>query len=155
MLITISYVKENTKKGDNKVEYRYIPKSFYDEQFGHIDLNKTYDEIFMQSNPGPYGLDTKDDIITDTGETEFGSVYCEYGVNELGYCKTDENDTKEVICADLVEESLPVTSMVYDEYTGTYDEEITDYNIEYKCKPKDCNDNPQYYSMEDCASKLN
>ena len=65
ILITISYVNENIKLKDNKVEYRYIPTSFYDEQFGHIELSKTYDELFMKSNPGVYGLDTKDELIFD------------------------------------------------------------------------------------------
>ena len=63
ILITISYVNENIKLKDNKIEYRYIPRSFYDEQLGHIDLSKTYDELFMKSNPGIYGLDTKDEFI--------------------------------------------------------------------------------------------
>tara|TARA_B100001094_G_C18030443_1_gene719859 strand:- start:520 stop:780 length:261 start_codon:yes stop_codon:yes gene_type:complete len=71
ILITISYVNENIKLKDNKVEYRYIPRTFYDEQFGHIDLSKTYDELFMRSNPGIYGLDTKSEFILQEEENEY------------------------------------------------------------------------------------
>ena len=63
IFITLSYVKENTNKIDNQIEYRYIPQTLYDEQFGDIDLSKSYDELFMKSNPGPFGLDTKYDLI--------------------------------------------------------------------------------------------
>ena len=68
MLITISYTKEKTSKMDNKVEYRYIPQWLYDEQFGHIDLQKKYEDIFMKSNPGPFGLDTKYENINTNEE---------------------------------------------------------------------------------------
>jgi len=63
ILITLSYIKENANKIDNQIEYRYIPQTLYDEQFGDIDLSKSYDELFMKSNPGPFGLDTKYELI--------------------------------------------------------------------------------------------
>lgn len=61
VLITISYVKEYVNTMEKNVEYRYIPRTLYDDQIGNTDLNKTYDELFMKSNPGPFGLDTKND----------------------------------------------------------------------------------------------
>ena len=66
MLITISYTKEKTSKMDNKVEYRYIPQWLYDEQFGHIDLQKKYEDIFMKSNPSKTSI-----LVKQIPDTEF------------------------------------------------------------------------------------
>ena len=80
MLITVSYTKEKTNNMNNIVEYRYIPQWLYDEQFGHIDLQKKYDDVFMKSNPGPFGLDTKYKNVSKKekvdlkNETTFGDV---------------------------------------------------------------------------------
>lgn len=96
MLITISYTKEKIRNMDKRIQYRYIPRTLYDEQIGSMDLSKTYEEIYMKSNPGKYGLDTKEEMITTENpdyissindensgnivDTEYGTISSEGGI---------------------------------------------------------------------------
>ena len=80
MLITISYTKEKIRNMDKRIQYRYIPRTLYDEQIGSMDLSKTYEEIYMKSNPGKYGLDTKNEMIVENPDY-ISSINDENSVN--------------------------------------------------------------------------
>ena len=48
VMLTIGYQKEllqNTKVAE-KVEYRFIPQSIYEEQFGKVNLTRSFRDMF-------------------------------------------------------------------------------------------------------------
>ena len=51
ILITISYIKEKINNKEKIIEYRYIPKSYYEDEFNINNIMKSYDDIYMTSNP--------------------------------------------------------------------------------------------------------
>lgn len=67
VLITISYTKEKINDKEINIEYRYIPRSIYDEQLKNIDLSKPYDKIYLSSNP--QNIEEYNDNISDIFNT--------------------------------------------------------------------------------------
>ena len=52
IMIVIDVTKMNYKCPPNKIEYRYIPRSFEDEQENVVPLNKVFGKMF--NNPSPW-----------------------------------------------------------------------------------------------------
>lgn len=48
VMLTIGYQKEMLSKAEVKerVEYRFIPRSIYEEQFGKVDLTRSFRDMF-------------------------------------------------------------------------------------------------------------
>lgn len=46
VLITTGYHKNQNKNQPTKIEYRYIPRTFYEEQLNNVDLKKLYSDMF-------------------------------------------------------------------------------------------------------------
>lgn len=48
VMLTIGYQKEMLNKAEVKerVEYRFIPRSIYEEQFGKVDLTRSFRDMF-------------------------------------------------------------------------------------------------------------
>jgi hypothetical protein len=48
VMLTIGYQKEMLSKAEVKerVEYRFIPRSIYEEQFGKVELTRSFRDMF-------------------------------------------------------------------------------------------------------------
>lgn len=58
LLIVIGYMEQKQYCGEPKVEYRYIPRNFYEEQNAEIDLKNMYNNMFNGNsvwNKYPHG----------------------------------------------------------------------------------------------------
>ena len=53
IFITIGYVEHKAKGQykENKIEYRFVPRSIYDEQIESVDLSQTYSDMFSDVDP--------------------------------------------------------------------------------------------------------
>lgn len=52
MMVTISYHQELIKNAKTKtiIEYRYLPRSFYEEQLQPSDVHRTFNEMFNKDS---------------------------------------------------------------------------------------------------------
>jgi len=52
MMVTISYHQELIKNAKTKtiIEYRFLPRSFYEEQLQPGDVHQTFSEMFNKSS---------------------------------------------------------------------------------------------------------
>lgn len=46
IFITTGYQKNENNNQPTKIEYRYIPRTFYEEQLNNVDLKKLYSDMF-------------------------------------------------------------------------------------------------------------
>jgi len=46
IFVTIGYMENYKKCPSTKIEYRYVPRTFYDEQITSNNLKNTYSDIF-------------------------------------------------------------------------------------------------------------
>jgi len=51
ILITIGYTKSNLKCPPSKIQYRFIPRSFYEEQLSRDNVSSTFQSMFNESSP--------------------------------------------------------------------------------------------------------
>ncbi len=61
LFIAIEYVKKSNSNENTKIEYRYIPRSFAEDQLNPIPLTELYKDMF-DSNFLPMTTITKGDI---------------------------------------------------------------------------------------------
>jgi hypothetical protein len=52
VMLTIGYQKDLLNKVEvkEKIEYRFIPRSIYEEQFGKTDLTRSFRDMFNYEN---------------------------------------------------------------------------------------------------------
>ena len=48
LLLVSGYIEKKNNCPAPKIEYRYIPRSFYEEQISSNDLKKTYSDMFNE-----------------------------------------------------------------------------------------------------------
>lgn len=53
IFITIAYMDSKSKSNaeTNNIEYRFVPRTLYDEQIESIDLSNTYSDMFSDVDP--------------------------------------------------------------------------------------------------------
>lgn len=53
IFITIGYMnnKLEEKQSDPKIEYRFVPRTIYDDQIESIDVTNTYSDMFSDIDP--------------------------------------------------------------------------------------------------------
>lgn len=63
LIIVISYIEKNKTIIKTKIEYRYIPRNFVDDQFNPPKLDKVFNNIFQNRTPWmTYPLNTSDPV---------------------------------------------------------------------------------------------
>lgn len=53
IFITIAYMDSKSKSNTetNNIEYRFVPRTLYDEQIESVDLSQTYSDMFSDVDP--------------------------------------------------------------------------------------------------------
>ena len=53
IFITIAYMDSKSKSNAeiNNIEYRFVPRTLYDEQIESVDLSQTYSDMFSDIDP--------------------------------------------------------------------------------------------------------
>ena len=53
VFVTVGYMDNKVKqtKSEKKIEYRFVPRSIYDEQIKPTDLNDTFSTMFSDIDP--------------------------------------------------------------------------------------------------------
>lgn len=51
IFITIGYTKSSVKCPPPKIQYRFIPRSFYEEQLAPDNITSTFQDMFNQDSP--------------------------------------------------------------------------------------------------------
>lgn len=53
VFITVGYMDNKVKniKSENKIEYRFVPRTIYDEQIRPVNLNDTFSSMFSNIDP--------------------------------------------------------------------------------------------------------
>jgi hypothetical protein len=53
VFITVGYMDNKVKqtKSEKKIEYRFVPRSIYDEQIKPTDINDTFSSMFSDIDP--------------------------------------------------------------------------------------------------------
>lgn len=60
ILITINIVKHENKCPKKKIEYRYIPKTFEDEQLEPVYVSDIFKTMFSQQSPWIFSIQNMD-----------------------------------------------------------------------------------------------
>jgi|TARA_X000000950_G_C13644722_1_gene549073 hypothetical protein len=53
VFVTVGYMDNKVKQtqSEKKIEYRFVPRSIYDEQIKPTDLNDTFSSMFSEIDP--------------------------------------------------------------------------------------------------------
>lgn len=53
VFVTVGYMDNKVKniKSENKIEYRFVPRTIYDEQIRPVNLNDTFSSMFSNIDP--------------------------------------------------------------------------------------------------------
>jgi hypothetical protein len=65
MFIIIGYQKQLNVLPNPKIEYRYIPRTFYDEQLSSGNVLKQFSSLFDSENPWIKDRNTNEDVVKD------------------------------------------------------------------------------------------
>lgn len=70
ILITIGYTKSNLKCPPSKIQYRFIPRSFYEEQLSPNNVLSNFQSMFNESSPW-YKYDDNTKIFSNNNDNFF------------------------------------------------------------------------------------
>ena len=65
MFIILGYQKQLNVLPNPKIEYRYIPRTFYDEQLSSGNVLKQFSSLFDNENPWIKDRNTAEDVVKD------------------------------------------------------------------------------------------
>lgn len=61
ILITIDTIREYNKRKEQKIIYRYIPRTFNEEMDFEVPITKIYNKMFTQPSPWIAGINSIDE----------------------------------------------------------------------------------------------
>ena len=79
IFIIVGYIEQTRQCPLPKIQYRYIPRSFYEEQISPQDLRKTYSDMFDQASTwSTYPFNSKNDQYNNLNyaNLEYDYKYC-------------------------------------------------------------------------------
>ncbi len=63
--IVIGYINQIEKHGPVKIEYRYIPRTFQEDQENPVKLSELYNTMFVEPTPWLHGMTLTSGVKND------------------------------------------------------------------------------------------